>query len=133
MRGMAWDALDRCTMRGDDTFSSGFRGLAGAVRRLIVRSEMDGGLQLGGLRDGSRVVVQTQNRSYELEVREGQVWICGHPVFCPRPVQVRVHGSSWGGSMLKVAYIGRGMHLEFEHPQYATVTTSKIVAIRTRS
>ncbi len=118
-------------MRGDDTFSSGVRGLAGAVRRLIDRSETDGGLRLSTLRDGSRVVVRTQNRSYELEVRHGRVWICGHPVFCPRPVPVRVRGSSWGGSMLKVAYIGRGMHLEFEHPEHATVTTSKIVSIRT--
>lgn len=101
------------------------------MRRLIARSDADGGVRLGGLRDGSRVVVKTRNRRYELKVREGRVWICGHPVFCPRPVPVRVRGSSWGGSMLKVAYIGPGMHLEFEHPEFATVTTSRIVAVRT--
>ena len=76
------------------------------------------------------MLVQTVNRLYELDIRGGQVWICGHPEFCPSPVPVHVRGSSWGGSMLKVAYIGRGMHLEFQHPTYATVTTSKIVSIR---
>jgi hypothetical protein len=33
--------------------------------------------------------------------------------------------------MLKVAYIGRGMHLEFHHPHFQTITTSRIVEIRT--
>ena len=32
--------------------------------------------------------------------------------------------------MLKIAYIGRGMHLEFGHPEYRIVTTSRIVDIR---
>jgi hypothetical protein len=32
--------------------------------------------------------------------------------------------------MLKVAYLGRGMHLEFGHPEFQTVTTSRIREIR---
>jgi hypothetical protein len=43
---------------------------------------------------------------------------------------VNVHGSTWGGSMLKVAFIGRGMHLEFRHPQHRVITTSRIVEVR---
>lgn len=106
------------------------RGLSEAVRHRIVRSEMEGGIRLGALEDGCRVMVQTLNRLYKLHFRAGKVWICGHPEFCPRPVPVRVRGSSWGGSMLKVAYIGRGMHLEFQHPRFNTVTTSEIVSVR---
>jgi hypothetical protein len=33
--------------------------------------------------------------------------------------------------MLKLQYVGRGMHLEFRHPQYATpIITSPIQEIR---
>ena len=104
--------------------------LAANVCNSIVHSEIAGGVRLSTLSDGSRVQVETLNRLYELEVREGQVWISGHPQYCPQPVPVTVHGSSWGGSMLKVAYLGRGMRMEFSHPLHATVTTSRIVSVR---
>lgn len=107
------------------------RWLGELVQRRIVRSEIEGGLWLRALRDGDRVVVETLHHRYELEMRGTETWISGHPRFCPGPVPVRVHGSSWGGSMLKRAYIGRGMQLEFEHPEFATVITSRICAIRT--
>ncbi len=42
-----------------------------------------------------------------------------------------IAGSTWGGSMLKVRFIGRGMHLEFRHPGYTTpIVTSLILEIR---
>jgi hypothetical protein len=79
-----------------------------------------------------RLEIETQNRRYTL-VNEGggEAFLCGHPEFCPEPVRVRIHGSSWGGSMLKTAYVGRGMHLEFRHPGYSRpIITSRIVDIR---
>ena len=106
------------------------RGLSSEICDCIVRSEVEGGLCLSRLENGSRVLVQTVSRLYELRVRNGQTWISGHPEFCPRPVPVEVRGSSWGGSMLKVEYLGRGMHMEFRHPRYAIVTTSPIVSIQ---
>jgi hypothetical protein len=40
---------------------------------------------------------------------------------------------TWGGSTLKVRFIGRGMHLEFHHPAYSTpIVTSPIQEIRER-
>jgi hypothetical protein len=57
--------------------------------------------------------------------------LSGHPEFCPKPVHVAIAGSTWGGSMLKLQYVGRGMHLEFRHPLYATpIITSPIQEIR---
>jgi hypothetical protein len=51
--------------------------------------------------------------------------------FCPRPVLIIIHGSTWGGSMLKRRFIGRGMHLEFRHPDYSTpILTSPIQEIQ---
>ena len=43
---------------------------------------------------------------------------------------VTIDGSNWGGSMLKMSFIGRGMRLEFRHPQFRTIMTSRIVNIR---
>jgi len=76
--------------------------------------------------------VQTPNRYYTIVPhRDGSAWICGHPEFCPEPVLVQISGSNWGGSMLKTAYLGRGMHMEFRHPNYeGPIITSAIVDIR---
>lgn len=112
-----------------------FLGLANFsddVNRRIIQSEIEGGVHLEDLPDGSELQVKTENRAYVLVIQgPGKALISGHPKFCPDPVLVSIHGSSWGGSMLKVAFIGRGMHLEFQHPEYQTITTSRILDIRT--
>jgi hypothetical protein len=42
-------------------------------------------------------------------------------------------GSTWGGTMLKSRFVGRGMRLEFHHPEYSTpIITSPIQAIDER-
>jgi hypothetical protein len=118
-----------------ETNPSLFLGLANfsdEVNRRIIQSEIEGGVHLEDLPNGSALEVKTENRSYVLVMQgPGKALISGHPKFCPDPVLVSVHGSSWGGSMLKVAFIGRGMHLEFQHPEYQTITTSRILDIRT--
>ncbi|SPE31080.1 conserved hypothetical protein [Candidatus Sulfopaludibacter sp. SbA3] len=97
----------------------------------IVQSEIEGGVHLHDVQPGTVLEVMTQNRSYTLEYQgRGQALISGHPVFCPEPVLVSIHGSTWGGSMLKERYIGRGMHLEFGHPERQPITTSLIVDVR---
>jgi hypothetical protein len=54
--------------------------------------------------------VHTQNTCYEIVVsRGGSVYLSGHPLYCPQPVLVTIAGSTWGGSMLKVRFIGRGI------------------------
>ena len=40
-------------------------------------------------------------------------------------------GYTWRGSVLKLRFIGRGMHLEFYLPTYRTIATSRVVGIRT--
>ena len=105
--------------------------LADEVNGAIVQSEVEGGVYLTDLAPGSVLAIQTRNRFYRLvSLGEEAALISGHPEFCPDPVVVRIQGSTWGGSMLKTKYVGRGMHLEFEHPVYHTVVTSQIVDIR---
>ncbi len=101
------------------------------INHNIVKSEIEGGVYLEDLQEGARLEIQTENNVYRLRVgNDSEVIISGHPDFCPKPVRVKIHGSSWGGSMLKVAYIGRGMHLEFRHPVHKVITTSPIAEIR---
>ncbi|HWZ32368.1 MAG TPA: hypothetical protein VNX18_13605 [Bryobacteraceae bacterium] len=108
------------------------QNLSDQINGNIIRSEIEGGVYLRDLPEESTLEVATQNRRYTLVVRgDGQALISGHPEFCPEPVEVRIHGSNWGGSMLKAAYLGRGMHLEYRHPKYrGPIVTSPIVDIR---
>jgi hypothetical protein len=105
--------------------------LSDEVNRNIVQSEIEGGVHLDDLGEGAILEVETQNRLYTIvNCGRGKALISGHAKFCPYPVLVWIHGSTWGGSMLKVRFIGRGMRLEFRHPTYKTITTSRIVEIR---
>jgi hypothetical protein len=105
--------------------------LSDSVNSNIIGSEIEGGLHLRDLLPGSTFSIQTQNRVYEIVVLGDETaLICGHPEFCPDPTEVRIQGSTWGGSMLKTKFVGRGMHLEFEHPVYHTILTSRIIEIR---
>jgi len=108
------------------------QNLSDQINRNIIRSEIEGGVYLKDLPDESELEVLTRNRGYTLKVlRDGNALISGHPEFCPEPVLVRISGCNWGGSMLKAAYLGRGMHLEYRHPKYrGPIVTSAIVDIR---
>ncbi len=110
------------------------QNLSDRINGNIIRSEIEGGVYLRDLPHEAQIEVVTQNRGYTLVVHsDGSALICGHPEFCPEPVLVRITGSNWGGSMLKAAFIGRGMHMEFRHPDYqGPIITSRIVDIRMR-
>jgi hypothetical protein len=97
----------------------------------IALAEISGGVRLDTLAKGTLLEIETRNRFYTLEYRrDGKAFICGHPLFCPRPTLVVISGSTWGGSMLWAKYIGREMYLEFVHPVYGRITTSRISEIR---
>lgn len=106
--------------------------LSDEVNRNIVRSEIEGGVLLSALPPSTVLHIETQNHRYTAVLLGGsEALISGHPEFCPEPVQVAISGSTWGGAMLKQRYIGRGMHLEFCHPDYRTpIVTSRIQEIR---
>ena len=105
--------------------------LSNEINHNIVQSEIEGGVYLRDLQPGAVLAIQTRNRSYRLvSLGEEAALISGHPEFCPEPVRVQVQGCTWGGSMLKTKFVGRGMHLEFIHPVHRTVITSQIVDIQ---
>jgi hypothetical protein len=100
------------------------------INRDFIRSEIEGGVYLESLPPGTELEIRTENRSYRiLCCGGGKVWISGHPVFCPEPVLVKLQGSTWGGAVMRTAYIGRGMRLEFRHPEYELIITSAVLDI----
>ena len=108
--------------------------LSDQVNANLIRSEVEGGVHLRDLAPGAVLEVQTCQRWYTIVNRgDGEALISGHPEYCPTPVLVKIHGSTWGGSMLKEQFIGRGMHLEFRHPNYLPITTSRILEVRERA
>lgn len=113
------------------TFAAPHPNLSDQINHNIIQSEVEGGVYLSDLPCGAALVVETENRQYHLVHHgSGQAMISGHPEYCPDPVLVTIDGSNWGGSMLKMSFIGRGMRLEFRHPQFRTIMTSRIVNIR---
>src|SRR5580693_8292084 len=106
--------------------------LADDVNHAIIQSEIEGGVFLHDLPPSTVLEIQTMHHCYTAVLLGGSdALISGHPEFCPNPVHVAIAGSTWGGSMLKLQYVGRGMHLEFHHPEYDTpIITSPIQEIR---
>ncbi len=106
--------------------------LSDEVNRNIIRSEIEGGVFLDRLQLNSVLLIQTQHRCYTAVMLGGsQALISGHPEYCPEPTLVAIAGSTWGGSMLKLRFVGRGMQLEFCHPAYSTpIVTSCVQEIR---
>jgi len=105
--------------------------LCDEVNRNIVQSEIEGGVYLDDLAEGAVLEVETQHHWYTIVIGgRGEELIWGHPQYCPDPVPVRIAGSTWGGSMLKLRFVGRGMYLEFHHPAYPRILTSRVMDIR---
>ena len=98
----------------------------------IVQSEIEGGVFLNDLPPATVLEIQTQHHCYQVVLMsDNNALISGHPQYCPEPILVAITGSTWGGSMLKRRFVGRGMHLEFCHPEYQTpIVTSPIREIR---
>ncbi len=115
-----------------DTIFQPHKNLDETINRAIIRSEIEGGVDLRSLPRQSKIEVATKNRRYVLITEcGGEVWITGHPRYCPEPVLVEVSGSNWGGSMIKTHYLGRGMHMEFRHPSFpGSIVTSAILDIK---
>ena len=85
-----------------------------------------------------KISVRTVNTTYVLTTRNGRV--LGQAFqegkeakHLSRESEVNIHGSTWGGSMLKIGFIGVYMHLEFSIVGRAGfIHTSEIRSITVR-
>jgi hypothetical protein len=101
----------------------------------IKQSEIDGGLFLKNLSAGDRFDVHTQNSVYRVEVTDPQknrVKIKGGN-HLPEETDATISGSTWGGSMLKMGFVGMGMRLEVWHDgRVLRTSTIKDIAVTKR-
>lgn len=97
---------------GNDIFKP-HPNLSDEINNAIIESELAGGADIDKLPVGKKLMVQTQNTLYTIERREDGVYISGNKRYCPEPTKCHINGSTWGGSMIKVGYVGVGMYLEF--------------------
>ena len=91
------------------------------------------GVGLLALEPLTRVDVQTANTLYEITIldpHEATILIQGGLHF-QQPSEVRLCGSSFGGSLLKLRWIGCGMHLEVMSDD-TKVVTSRIQSVTVR-
>jgi hypothetical protein len=129
MTGYSGVMATTAALRAADLFKP-HPNLSDEANRNIVQSEIEGGVFLDELSEGSVLEVETQNHRYTIIIRSrGEELIWGHSRYCPGPVPVRIAGSTWGGSMLKLRFIGRGMYLEFHHPTYPRIVTSRVLEL----
>lgn len=85
------------------------------------------GVYLDELEQGRILEVQTENHLYRIvNCGKGEALICGHPEYCPIPAAATISGSTWGGSMLKMGFVGIGMRLEFRMAGNGVVVTSRV-------
>ena len=108
------------------------------INAAIAESELMGGVFIKDLPVGKTLKVRTQNTVYFIDrVSEGPegLTIQGHPRYCKEPVKAYILGSTFGGSMIKVGFVGRGMYMEFtlattgepkQAKYHGTIVTSKI-------
>ena len=108
------------------------------INAAIAESELMGGVFIKDLPVGKTLKVRTQNTVYFIDrVSEGPegLTIQGHPRYCPEPIKAYILGSNFGGSMIKIGFVGRGMYMEFTlvttgEPKQAryhgTIVTSQI-------
>lgn len=84
----------------------------------------------------TRIILQTQKSRYEIEcIEKNKALIIGGtlPDKSARfttPTEIKILGSSWGGSMLRVDWIGKFMHFEFieQSSKTHTITSSVLGA-----
>lgn len=87
-------------------------------------------IDVRSLPPGTVLTVGTSNSCYEIVILEGETGratMQGGPLF-REPTEVRIEGSTLGGSQLKIGRIGLGLHLEFLVCQQRVVT-SRVRAI----
>ena len=107
----------------DNTSSGGLPShpsLSPEINAKIAQTLVEGGADLRKLRPGRELVVTTANTTYRIQkTEEGsprratRYLMTGHPRICPEPTPATIAGSSWGGALLRTAFIGRGMTMEF--------------------
>lgn len=95
------------------------------IQNLIDRQLELGGIDIRQLTPGTTVHVLTKNSLYKLLLK-GEQEVQASGGWFKEPTDCYFNGSTFGGSMLKIAWIGFRMYMEFVIPGRKMLTTSSI-------
>lgn len=99
--------------------------------RRISTPNVEDGVYLDQVPAGTQLIVQTVNRQYLLEAREGcEALLSGHPEYCPEPVDVTLYGSRSRKARLLPGFIGLGQCLVLVHPSGRFIRTTRVREVR---
>ena len=88
------------------------------------------GVDLSSLPAGTRVIVETRNSRYCLVMKDeggcNAVGLGGR--YCPEETDVQIHGSTLGGSLISMGWIGLGWLIELS-VQGKCILTSRVRSI----
>lgn len=101
----------------------------------IKQSDKDDGIFLEDVPDNHIVEAHTQNSIYTIAVvdkKKSKVAIQGNNKYLTQPEVCYLRGSTFGGSMIKVGWIGVGMHLEVNLAIGGIMTTSPIKTVKVK-
>ncbi len=85
------------------------------------------------------IIVQTRNTKYVLTSIQGRIRgqafkVDGSlPKYLAQEAIIHFHGSTYGGSMIRMGFIGVDMHLEFSTKDASGITTSSIQSVQVAS
>lgn len=99
------------------------------LQALIDEQQKKGGVEVPSLKPGTLVKARTRNTVYEIKILEDGVEILGGKYF-PQFTETKFAGSTWGGSMIKMGWIGIGMHMEIPIPDRLSITTTAVREIK---
>ena len=87
-----------------------------------------GGIELDKLPIGTIIEAHTRNTLYKITaLGKGDFEVEGGK-YCPLPTVTRINGSTWGGTMIQVGWLGIDMHIEFFHFTTTAIKSLKVIA-----
>lgn len=77
------------------------------------------GFNLSPLDPGTTLIVETERSVYRIEIVKGKEALITNESSekhrFEETTPVNIHGSTWGGTMLKIDWIGKEMHIELSY------------------
>ncbi len=88
------------------------------------------GIEVISLKPGTKITVKTLNSVYDMEVTEepGELLVQGGTHITEKK-KIYFSGSTWGGTSIRVGWIGYNMHMEMITGKWRKLTTSPVQEI----
>lgn len=97
------------------------------IARIINKHKDDPGIDVYKLKPGTKIKVKTERSLYEFEVTDtpGRLLARGGK-YISGIEEIHLTGSTYGGSMIRVGWIGQDMLMEYVLP-HKRITSSRVV------